>query len=366
MLRSLGLLVIATVGACAAPVETTTQATQAANESGWPRTTIADRPDLDPVDYETVSLAIDRQGGRHLAFVGGDSYVHYRGPSGPEKVFDEAGADAARPKLALGADGEPQVAFTSDPYGWNGSPIRLASHTAAGWQVAEIGKTGEVDALAIDAGGTVHIASSDAAAAPTYWRATVSTKKPGTVFVHTEVPRPSSGRVSWNTFGFAEVLLMATAPLEIGGESPTTHFARRTSGGTFQLQRLPVDGSTGALARDANGNLHAVVSSRGLSGTHSLYLRRGANDTAWSAPDPIEPFRTSYYSSIAVDARGTVHVAFSTNNANALVYARKSGSSWTSDAVFEGQAQLPSLALDPSGAPVIAYRSGPSYWLASP
>lgn len=371
MLRGLGLVGLLALGACASPSESRDSSALAAT-SGWQSTEIARRPELNDVDYETVSLAIDKQGGRHLAFVGDDQFVHYRGPSGAEKVFDEAPAEAVRPRLALGPDGEPQVAFTSDPWNVSGAPIMLGAHTASGWRVEAIGKTGDVDALAIDDSGTVHIASSDVAPSPGYWRATVSTRKPGAAFAHADIPKPITGMTSWSAFGLVvdragnESLLLATAALEIGGDAPTTHFARRSVGGAFRVERLSVDGSTGALTRDANGTLHAVVSSKGFSGTHPLYLRRGVNDTAWSVAESIDAFTTSYYSSIAVDTRGIAHVAFSTNTANAVMYAKRSTSgSWSTSSVFDGRAQLPSLALDPSGGPVIGYRSGPSYWLAT-
>ncbi|MFO0738885.1 MAG: hypothetical protein U0270_23500 [Labilithrix sp.] len=371
----LGLVVSAILGlgACAGKADDASTTTLAQSPAGWQSSELARRPDADPIDYETVSLAIDRQGGRHLAFVGEDNHVHYRGPASTETTFSADDAEAVRPRLVLGPDGEPRISFTIDPYAFSGGRVMLATHSGGAWRVEPTGFTGEVDALAVDDGGTVHIATSDVAPAPAYWRAFVTTRRPGAAFVQTEVPRPatSSELSSFTAFGLvvdragAEYLLLATAPLEVGtGLGPQTHFARRSAGGAFRVEPVGVDASTGALARDANGTLHAVLSSKGLSGTYPLYIRRGPNDGAWSAPESVA-LRTSYYSSLAIDARGVVHVAFSTNTADALVYARRSASgSWSSEEVFAGRAQLPSLALDPSGAPVIGYRSGPSYWLA--
>lgn len=382
--RRLALLLATTASgalglvACTAPSTDATRAAAALAKSadGWTSIELARRPELDPIDYETASLAIDRQGGRHVAFVAEDGLVHYRGPASAETTFEVDPPEAVRPHLGLGPDGEPQVAFTVDPYAPSGGRVVLASHAGGAWHVDPTGHLGEVDAIAIDESGTVHIASSDVAPAPAYWRAFVTTRRPGAAFVQAEVPRGATslgGMTSYTTFGLAvdrsggEYLLLATAPLEVGtGLGPESYLARRTPGGTFRLERLPVDGGAGALARDPNGTLHAVLSSKGVSGTYPLYLRRGANDGAWSAPESVA-LRTSYYASIAVDPRGLVHVAFSTNTADALLYARRSASgSWSTESVLDGRAQLPSLALEPTGAPVIGYRSGASYWIATP
>ena len=128
------------------------------------------------------------------------------------------------------------------------------------------------------------------------------------------------------------------------GTTPTTR--------EWRLERLAA-GRWPALAVDASGELHACFT--GAAGVGIAYLRIAPGRT----PETVDA-EGQAQCTLAVDAGGTVHVAYLSRSG--LRYARRASGGWTASTV-DAQAAPgirrvdgPALALAPDGAPRIAYR----------
>ncbi len=120
----------------------------------------------------------------------------------------------------------------------------------------------------------------------------------------------------------------------------------------WRVERL-APGRWPALAVDASGELHACFT--GAGGFGVSYLRIAPGRT----PESVDVDGQAQCS-LAVDAAGTVHVAYLSRFG--LRHARRAASGWTASTV-DAQATVgirrfdgPALALAPDGAPRIAYR----------
>jgi hypothetical protein len=348
-----------------------------ANEtsSTWRITEIGGRPNHDVGENERVSFAIDGAGHRHAVYLSNDLKTHYIDFSTNQDVAIPAN-QTSHAFLALDAQGQPHVAFTSD------QGVSHASKKNGQWVVEAIGVYGSTDAIAVDAAGTVHIAS-DSTSAGGEWTATVSTLPAGaSAFQHANVPGKVPGEIGFTVNGFAvdrqggEYLMLSS--INFVDDSPTSshstdehaYFVRRPAGGAFSVELMDksLQNSAASLAIDSAGTIHAVVA--GPSGapdvsTAPYYIHRGANDTAWSAPEKIH--WDGYWTSMAVDGSGIVKVAISGDRSNYAAYAERSAlGQWSIHYVTTSDTQVPSLALDPSGKPVFAFRTYGGYSLAEP
>jgi len=79
------------------------------------------------------------------------------------------------------------------------------------------------------------------------------------------------------------------------------------------------------------------------------------------------------FSSLAFDAAGVAHISYWSADTSEVTYATNVSGAWESSAVsglsgveigFEGARRITSLALDPAGAPVIAFSDTAGIWLA--
>src|SRR5262249_51451845 len=149
------------------------------------------------------------------------------------------------------------------------------------------GVRGTLDGIAVDATGTVHIASDDIVRGG-LWTATHSTRKNGaSAFEHADVPGKLDREIGFGAFAFAvdtsgtAYMMLSSAEWfddapNVSHSGPThTYFARRPAGGTFTVDLLQQSfKASGAIAVDGNNVVHAVlaVSSGEESGTKPVYM----------------------------------------------------------------------------------------------
>ena len=373
------LLAVALASAvgCAAPNEEQAGRSEA-NEtsSSWRVSDIGDRPNSDIGDNENVGFAIDGAGHRHAVYLGRDLKTHYVDFSTNTNIALPTTGPTSHARLALDSQGQPHVALTT------GQGITHVSKKNGQWVAGPIGVFGTADAINVDARGTAHIAS-DTPAAGGEWTATVSTLEPGaSTFQHANVPGKVAGEIGFSINAFAvdaqggEYLMLSS--IKFVDDSATSshstdehaYFVRRPANGSFAVEMMDksLQNSAASLAVDGSGNIHAVVA--GPSGepdvsTAPYYIHRGANDTTWSSPEKIH--WDGYWTSLAVDASGGLHVAIAGDRSSYAAYAtRLPTGQWAIDYVSTQATQLPSLALDPSGKPVFAFRTYAGYSLAEP
>jgi hypothetical protein len=168
----------------------------------------------------------------------------------------------------------------------------------------------------------------------------------------------------------SSILFVDDSPTSSHSTDEHAYFVRRPAGGAFTVEMMDksLQNSAASLAIDAAGTIHAVVA--GPSGapdvsTAPYYIHRGATDTAWSAPEKIH--WDGYWTSMAVDGSGIVHVAIAGDRSNYAAYAERSAlGQWSINYVTTSDTQVPSLALDPNGKPVFAFRTYAGYSLAEP
>jgi hypothetical protein len=375
--RSSSLLIFSALAAlaigCSQAQETDGEAeAQEANQSSsnWSARSIGDRPNRDVVQNERVAIAIDARGQRHGVYLGRDRETHYVDLSANREQIVEA-PQGSHHALALDPSGDPHIAFTSS------DGIVHAVRRNGAWSTEQIGARGTVDALAVDATGTVHVASSTYEAGVS--TAKHSTKRSGAAaFEHAAVPGKRDREIGFGAFAFAVgrsgtayMLLSSFESIEtapnVSHSGPThTYFAKRPAGGTFSVEMSEPSASGGSMVVDANDVVHAVLSVDSEIEDHDtkpVYVRRGASDAAWSAPESV--FWDGYYTSLAIDASGTLHLAVTGSRSSFLAHAVKpAGGTWTTEVINSSRARVPSIALDTNGKPLIAYRDDSGYLLA--
>ncbi len=139
--------------------------------------------------------------------------------------------------------------------------------------------------------------------------------------------------------------------------------AQRPPGGTW-TSSVVGQGHGAALAIDAEGTLHAVL--RTHEPTGSRYARRAGG--AWRS-EPVDPSTAPTHVSLALDAKGRVHLAYVGSRATQLFHAVRGASGWrrTLIATRPGTAtfQGVDLAFSPGGEPAVAtVTTGDTLYLA--
>lgn len=363
--------IVAGVG-CAAPTEAleTESSESNQNASEWTTSSIGDRPNRDVVEHERVGIAFDARGQRHTTYLGRDGQTHYVDPaSNRDEVVSTSGA--SNHEIVVDASGQPIIGFSSR------DGVAIATKRNGAWAVEKVGVIGTLDALKLDATGALHVVTSTYVGDES--TATVSTRRSGsTTFEHTKVPGKLPNEIAFDAFAAATdragtlyLLLSSHESISDGpnrSHSGPTHgyFAKRPAGGAFTVEALPFGGTAGSLAVDANGVLHGVVAARleGESSTKALYVHRASSDSAFSAPETV--YGDGYRSSLVVDAQGTLHLALTGNSSRFLRYAKRpAAGGWTNELITGSDASVPEMALDSRGTPVIAYRDGGGYELAT-
>lgn len=364
---------VASVG-CAAPAEAPEASSSESNQTAasWSLSSIGGRPNRDVVEHERVGIAFDARGQRHTAYLGRDGETHYVEPSSNrDEVVSTGSSSASNHELVIDASGQPIIGFSTR------DGVSIATKRNGAWAIEKVGVNGSLDALSFDATGALHVVTSTYVGDES--TSTVSTRRSGaTTFEHTKVPGKLPRESGFEAFAAATdragtlyLLLSSYESISDGpnrSHSGPTHgyFAKRPAGGAFTVEALPMGGTAGSLAVDSSGVVHAVVSARldaDSYTTKTLYVRRGASESAWSAPETV--YSDGYRSSLVVDAQGTLHLALSGNSSRFLRYAQRPATgSWTNELVTSSDANVPEIALDSRGTPLIAYRDGGGYQLA--
>lgn len=368
----LALLALSCAGSvgCAAATDDTGSAEANDTSSAWKLSALGRRPNRDIGDNEQVGYAIDASGKRHAAYQGSDGLIHYVDLSTNQDVTIPTTGWTQHVQLALDPQGQPHLAFSSGEKG-----VAHASRKNGQWVVEATGMVGSVDALAIDSAGTMHIASNRIDESRV-WRATMSTLKAGAAaFEHAEIPGKVEGEIGWGVHALAvdasggeymmldSIMFVDDSPTSSHSTDQHRYFVRRAAGGQFSVEIMDqsLTGSAGSLFIDGAGTIHAVISAAGAPS----YIRRGANDTAWSAPEKIH--WDGYYTSLAIDGLGRLHVAFTGNESTYMAYAQRLPNGiWGVEYVSSEDAQLPHLAIDANNAPSFAFRNHAGYYLAEP
>jgi hypothetical protein len=359
------------IGCASQPASDAASSTSNETSSAWATTKIGSRPNNDILEMERVQLAVDAAGHRHAVYLGSDNQTHYAELTSHSDTTIPGGVGTHH-HLALDADGNPHIVFSTS------QGIMHATRDGSGeWAATAIGAVGTVDGLAIDAKGTVHIASDQSAADGTD-TVTVSTLPKGeSTFQHDLVPGLVAGEIGFESFALAvdgqgaeymflhSIHFVNDTPTASHSDAEHTYFAKRPAGGSFAVEQMAKISQAGSIAVDGSGTIHAVLAVGADDPDNwsmPVYMQRGATDSSWSAPEKI--FWTGYYSSLVVDASGNVRVGFTGARADFAAYGVKSASGWTVEIVSEDDAKLPSLALDPTGKPVMAFRSSAGYFVS--
>lgn len=363
MAAVLAALALSSIG-CAAEPDDAASAESNATSTNWKITSLGQSPGHDIGSNERVAIAIDGNGTRHAVYLSGkDEKTHYVNLTTKQDVALDA-SSTSDAMIALDPRGEPHLAFYSD------KGLQHASRKNGQWVVEAVGVSGFANAIAIDSKGTVHIAS-DYPEGDGKWSAHVSTLAAGaTAFVHAEIPGRVDGEIGFGVNALAVdanggeyMMLSSFKSTPDGSGAEHAYYVRRPAGGQFVVEMLDasLQNNGSSITVDKNGTVHAVLAAPGSDGTAPTYIRRGANDSSWSAAEKIS--WDGYGSSVQVDASGTVHVAFTGNRSSYAKYATRTATGWTEETITTADAKLPTLALDASGRPLISFRAG-DYQLA--
>jgi hypothetical protein len=372
-LASLTLLasVAALAIGCAAEHADDVELSEAAQSaSAWTPQSFGDRP---TDSNEAVSIATDGQGRAHAVYRGRDGYIHFMDiASSRDEILDTTPAWTATPRLAFDASGQPHAVFMSS------RGMLYATRNGQTWRVERVGIDGWVGAIAIDTSGVLHVASSTYSSAGVA-TATHSTKRAGaSAFEHTPIPGKIDGEIGFNPtslavdkHGTAYIVLdsfksVEVAPRSYRSEPPHAYVAKRPAGGAFTVEVLGTSAKQGLVAVDGNDVVHLVVivTTPDAVTSQPVHMQRGPAGGRWSAPEAIH--WDGFYGALAVDAAGALHLALTGNASGYVKYLKRhTGGAWTAELVRQGNASVPSVALDARGNAVIAFANEGGYTLAT-
>ena len=227
------------------------------------------------------------------------------------------------------------------------------------------GSTGARPAFAVDAAGVRHVAVGRTGEEPGVWYGTDTGGHWTMARLTTQAPDGPVGLVvapdGTASIAYAERLAADGTPLADPAVRVTTG-----KPGHWTTTRIADDtgDASPSIARDAAGRLH-VAFGRNAGGLDALAYATNASG-AWvvTPATPGAAGQADRHPSIAVDAAGKAHVAFERSTDDPLPYgtvsvdyATNASGTWVTSPVASGlEYRLdPSIALDPSGQPRIAY-----------
>jgi hypothetical protein len=225
---------------------------------------------IDPGPRAHPSLAIDAQGGLHLAYLAADGlwYAH-RAANGawtaPERIADRTPLEAS---IAVDGRRTPYVAYASLDGG--ARALHVAIRGASGWTDTPVAAEAPVlaaRALAVDRGGWLHLIYLDGGRVPTYLE-----RDPAGVWSRPRVIDPEvDARAPAIALG-PDAVAVAVAHVAIA--SGQIRLAQRDAAGAWSV--LPVHDDTAwtevGLALDASGAIHvAFVAAAGPGSIRLLH-----------------------------------------------------------------------------------------------
>ncbi|MEI6913586.1 MAG: hypothetical protein WCL39_00470 [Armatimonadota bacterium] len=251
----------------------------------------------------------------------------------------------------------PQVAFSSE------GQVLLATGSSAGYSeelVANCGVFGGGCSLARSGAGAATIAYVDASTVSSYVRFAYKSGSTWiTEFVDGAGVTPDYISLAYDSAGTAMIAYAST--LTYGGAT-TIKMARRLAANSWAVESVVVVGDqTGpSLAVDSSGKIHILFVD---AATNKVRLATRISAGSWSVEDVdggiVNPSQPYYYPSLA--CLGSVpHVAYFTRSGStvSLMYANKPGLSWVKEpavALADSYTQYASLAIASDGVPSIAY-----------
>ena len=281
--------------------------------------------------------------------------------------------------LAIDAEGNAHIAY-HDCLDTN---VKYASKKGGNWTFENVDSaenTGEYASLALDAKGNPHIAySCSYRGAHNCDLKFASKNSDGSWTVETVDGRSRCCadwlyvRIGWwaslalDARGNPHISYYDKSMIREGEEANNLKYASK-SGSTWTVETVDSAGDVGkytSLALDAKGDPHIAYSDSTEHANRLLKYasKKGGKWTAEIVPTPPG----SMGCSLALDAKGDPHIAYYEMTIwmrkGNLKYASKSGGSWMVETVESDAGEDPSLAFDAEGNPHIAYHDHPKGFL---
>jgi hypothetical protein len=298
---------------------------------------------------------LDEAGRPHIVYSAGDElrYASYDGAAWQVQVLDRQMFMAGHTSLVLDSSGHPHASYCyALTAGGQCAGLRYSYHDGNAWQHATVDTTGTADtSLALDAAGWPHIACGG----------------PG------GVRYVSYDGASWQTEVVDDTAMSlqdVSLALDAAGRPHISYFQWSDAASSSLLRYAHFDGVSwltetvdsgpavglyNSLALDAAGRPHIAYSYTSGSDRNLKYA--SYDGTTWQ----LETVTTMWEGvSLALDSAGFPHLAY--NDASVLKYAWYDGSAWQIEPV-EALASLDrhiALVLDVFGHPHISYNSSVS------
>lgn len=245
------------------------------------------------------------------------------------------------PALALDADGRPHVTFGSNV-------LYHAWFDGGTWQrerVADLRAVESGAVMAIDAAGRIFIVAIDDE------RPTLFTRDPNGSWQATPLPVPAGvGELSIALDNDARPIVVAGYGLF--QEMPVFYVARQGSSG-WSVEPVETPTPAGGPVRLALDGADQAVVLYAQTDLTELWLAR--HTAAGWRHERVSTGCQIVDKSLAIDAAGKIHMAYSDQCDRGLIYVREGPNDWESVPVAE-DGMFPSLALDAAGRPHIAYK----------
>jgi len=307
---------------------------------------------VDGAEYtgEHAALVVDGLGHPHLSYFDGITtdlkYGYYDGASWSLEAIDASNDSGRYTAIALDSQDRPLIAYQDDGYG----EIKLARREGVGWAVETVASPGmnaRYAGLAVDDGDIPHLCFQADYGLPidleyAVWDGAVwqteTVDTGGTVGKYASIALDAQGRPH------------LSYSVMYGGES-SWRYAYRDDGGAWQI--TTIDSSftfdvveDTSIAVDGAGVVHISASSGIVS------YARGSG-----AVFDVVDVAGGSYTSLALDPSGQPLLAYHDGLAGTLNFAYRIGAAWASQVVDDAGTvgTYAALAVGPDGAPHIAY-----------
>ncbi len=274
--------------------------------------------------------------------------------------LNDVGADSA---VALDPHGGIHIAY----YDATAGDLRYMSNVTGAWDASLVdsaGDVGQYGSVAVDMYGNAHIAYYD----QTNGALKYATNKDGGWVSETAFADAATDAGRWSSIAVDRWQNVYISFYNAYGVTAETRYVARINdvwGSPIRIDHVgavqPVTDATTGIAVDRNGTVH--VTWHNVWAKELRYATHVTGSAAFSAPSTVDTGDSGQFNSLAVDAAGTVHIAYFKENgaADQLKYASGSPGAWTLTTITTtGGADVgayASLALSATGVHV-AYLNG--------